>query len=198
MTDQTIKKRNYKGWIISICLTAIAILLISSNWYWLRANYSNLTRNHFKPGQKVYAIPFIFDANPKFSSIGILRMIRPINELDIDLMKIPEAQKTTMRNKLNQSLKPCLIFTYKMFTATDLKQVKSSFVGYYISHKIYDLMGTNVDLTKGSYCEIKPNTALIHDHSESFKMPNNYTWADSKYYLSTENIADDELPSFVR
>ena len=85
-------KPNYKPWIIlSISLAILITVAIAFNWYWLRAHYSNLTRNHFKPGQKVYAIPQIFDADSKFSSIGILRMIRPINELDIDLMKISDA-----------------------------------------------------------------------------------------------------------
>lgn len=84
------------------------------------------------------------------------------------------------------------------FNTTDLKQAETSCIGYYIDHEIYNVMGAKGDLIKGSFCEVKPISNLLYDQSYNFKMPANYTWANSKYYLLTESITDEELPSFVK
>jgi len=197
MTNQ-IAKNNYRSLLLGICLTALTVILICFNWYWLRANYINLTRNHFKTGQKVFVIPQLFDANSKFSNIGVLRMIRPVNELDIDLMNISDSQKASLKKKLDPSLKPYLIFNHMWFGATELKAAKTSFIGNFITHEILNTMGEKGNLIKYSFCQISPRSDLLYDNSQSFKMPYNYTWANSKYYLLTESITDEELPSFVR
>ena len=184
------------GWILPAATTVVVIVLIIFNWDWFHTRYTHLTHHNFKSGDKVYAKPDLFDSKSKMNSLFVGRLIRPLNETDIDLMNINAQKKAVLKKQINSSLKEYLISTKCYFDKSRFMEIKSAYLGNYIDHAYLQFKLDENTFEEDSFYALSPNKEALKDFSYDFKMPVNYTWANGNHYIFEESSADQEFSSF--
>lgn len=151
----------------------------------------NYTWNKTNPGDSLYAED-IFVNDSTFTQFHTFRLIRPLAEADVEKMNIPKWKKLKMIAQLDtfsDHQRPVMIdYARMLFLQDDMFKKETAFIGTYIKR----------DSTIGMYKEtiyiplkwyaFKPNYTLCNT-DYIFKMPANYTFADSNHYVE---------PSLVR
>jgi hypothetical protein len=198
MIDQPVTKhkKHLNTWILLTVLFVCSIIIVFK-WDWVHARYSHIIHDHFKSGDKLYAKPGLFDRKSTMTSLFVGRLIRPINETDIDLMNISAEQKALRKKKLNPSLKEYLISTNCYFDKNRLIEAKSAFIGTYIEHAFLPFNFGDAS-GEDSFYAITPNKSSLTDLSFDFKMPSNYVWSNHNFYVFEESIVNNEFQSFVK
>jgi len=93
-------KRKNTGWIAGLIIIITIITLVIFNWDWLHARFTYISKPGFKSGDKLYATPDLFDDKAKMTSMLVLRLVRPMNETDIDLMNISPEKKEALKKQV--------------------------------------------------------------------------------------------------
>jgi hypothetical protein len=187
---------------ILIAAVVVAISIFAFNKHNINVYFTNTFGIPFKVGDKVYAESAVFGSDKNKNGLGIYRLIRPLNESDIDVMQITDRQKAEMKKKLNPSLREYMVCPNQLFTKEHLVQNKSAFIGTFLDHKVSEVLNFSLDGKKTTYLKesflaIKLNESSLDDYSYLFKMPANYTWADGNRYVINSTTDDHELPSFI-
>jgi hypothetical protein len=107
------KTNKFKGLIIAfVCLVLLSGGLYG--WYWFNkplfvAYYFNFKHNPFKPNDKMYINSFLVDESSakdfKGYNISLYRLVRPLNDDEVDNMPIELAEKILIKKDLS-SKKP--------------------------------------------------------------------------------------------
>lgn len=161
-----------KSWLIAIIII-VPLAIVGYIFKWdIYVQYYNLTKNHFKPGDKVYADPSYFKENRKYS-IGLWQVVKPVGD--------------TLKNA-----KPYAMYCNKKIITDKLVDEKSGFLGTYLFHGVLDLKAAGRTVFTNFYA-IKPNMNVYEDTGINFyKAPKGYQWADSTLYVLAIDVNDKE------
>jgi hypothetical protein len=142
--------------------------------------------NSFSKGDSIYI-------NHKFRET-LYRLVRPLNEHDIDTMNITDAEKHDLKLKLNPLAKPYLIGTgYSVSTTKDSRSI-----GQFIKEEKF----TVHNAMKDNFYEA--NLFLIHPNKANLRVgqayhkepgpPEGYTWDNFNLYLSSKRAFNTYQP----
>lgn len=134
--------------------------------------------NSFSKGDSIYI-------NHKFCET-LYRLVRPIEERDVDTMKISDVEKDALKLKLNPLAKPYLIVTGNCVSTT----ANSKSIGQYIEQERLTIHNPNNNtFHESTFYIIHPNKANLtigDPYSKEPGLPEGYIWANHNYYLSAK------------
>jgi len=197
--NKSITKR--KTWIIAIVVILSIMTIIGFVFKRdISVKYYDLINNHFKRGDKVYMGKTILDIPG--GNVRWLRLIRPLTKEDIDVMTIAPAEKQSLINLLDPTLKPYLIQSNKKIENDSLFKNKSAYLGKYLYHKTLDY---HDDYHKIKFIDnfyaIEPDYLGYIDESlkdDNNLLPKGFTWADNTLYFHARWVSDKESPLFKK
>lgn len=170
-----------KKWLISGAIILIAGILIAVNFTTIRIYYNYLFKAaHFNKGDKIYLQKIKLPDGDYYRGVILFRMIKPLNEREIDTLEIADRQKAILKAKIDPSAKPYLFRTGQGVNIRD----KSGFLGIYEGQQM---------------CTIKFGDKYFHYmyyKIDSFtpelsgrELPDGYTYADNVYYVEPFNLS---------
>lgn len=128
------------------------------------------TWSKIKPGDKLYVDDYFFDKNTaRQNQFDVYRLALPVTAADIDKMKIPEWQKSKMKDQLDTTLKPKLIPKALVFWVDSMYKYKTAFCGTLIKK---DSVVENSFTDK--WYVIKPNFKLAEIQDSNDSVPDGY------------------------
>ncbi|MFD1255709.1 hypothetical protein ACFQ3S_02790 [Mucilaginibacter terrae] len=178
-----------------ILFPIISIIVLSVLGYYFRwhvnAFYYNLTHNHFKMGDKMYASDELFkDKNS--TAVFLYRIVRPLTEKDIDKLSIDDYEKILKKKTLNPTAKPYVINVNKYFAESDLIGVKSAYIGLYQGREVLDIkIGDQIVFS--NFYKIEPYKKVFSDTNYDGELPKNYTWTNNQLYILALDISDEDV-----
>ena len=169
------KSKSKKVWWITVaCVIIIALVYFNFKWD-IYVRYYNLSNNHFKHGDRVYAST-IFEKKINYS-IYLWRVIEPSNK--------------------NSNLVSYVISCNKFVIKDSLLKHKTAFIGNYLKHKILNVKIDNGRIVPFNFYALKPNKMVVFDTGiDNGKMPQGYIWADSTLYVIALDLTNQELKKF--
>ena len=117
-------------WIIIVSIVLIVIAFGAYKFKLVKAYYYEAKRNDFKTGDKVYPPNYFISDKP--INIFLYRLIRPVNEAEIDAMNIEEWKKPLMKQNLKSSGDLKIILSNKRIMADSITKYKAWNIGNYL------------------------------------------------------------------
>lgn len=196
ITNTSIKQPNSnrdksrKKWLIgALSVTVALIVLLFINLNWVVVGYEYVFKfDHFSEGQKIY-LPKRnpFNHNRPIQTVVLMKLIKPLNEREIDTMLISDRQKTILKAKIDPSAKPYLINAGDVVRCFD----KSSLVGTYAGHDVERVMSNVNTLVFVNTYIIKPDTKAL-EVQNYHDLPEGYTWANNNYYIAPVLVSNED------
>lgn len=175
-----------KKWLIG---GAIILLLIVAllNFNWVVVGYEYAFKfDHFSQGQKIYLRKKAPFNNHPIQAVVLMKLIKPLNEREIDTMLISERQKAILKAKIDPSAKPYLISTGDAVKDFD----KTGFIGVYVDHNVERMMSNvNTPVFVNVYV-IKPDSRAL-EVERYHDLPTGYTWANDNYYIAPLFVSNE-------
>lgn len=183
-------------------ISAAIIAMVAFNLNFLNINFQYyLQPDPFKPGDKVYLKERYYLPNNSYG-FGALRLIRPLNKLEIDKMSYKDLtfndeKKAKLLASITPDLKPYVSNFNITFVYTKMKENRTALIGTYVGQYLLNAKdGDNKDVTDLFYI-IKPNKQVFYEDGFSYTaMPKNYTLADSNIYINSKSVTSNEMAIF--
>ncbi|MBB6108966.1 hypothetical protein [Mucilaginibacter lappiensis] len=165
---------NKKKYII-LSIAGVLILLsglASFNLQLIKAYYYRQKHDHFSKGDKVYAYKYF------------------INDVSVSKLELMRLIKSATSSEFR------LISSGKTIVDDSLEKYKSSYIGTYIDYKFLPYIYKNKKAIQCIY-SIEPNWKVVNKNDTiPDKLPKNFEFADSSFYLSWATTADKDLNAF--
>ncbi len=178
-------KKSNKLWIFAGIVVAL-ITVVLLNFTLAVETYCYVFKSaHFNSGDKVYASQRFFDIK-QVNSIAALRLIRPLTakEIDNDMSILDEEKRRTLKQSLNSSLKPYVTLINISFSKEAMQKLGTTVLGTYLDKTLIDVKKIpGIDEGKAILYRIKPDMKNVNISPMFDRLPENYTLADSLYYI---------------
>lgn len=170
-----------KKWLIGGAIILLAGILIAVNFTTVRIYYNYLFKAaHFNKGDKIYLQKIKLPDGDYFRGAMLYRMVKPLNEREIDTLEITDRQKAVLKAKIDASAKPYLFRTGQ---GVNIKG-KSGFLGIYEGQQMCTLKLGNKSFN-GIFYKIDNFTPELAGRL----LPDGYTYADNVYYIEPFNLS---------
>lgn len=187
-------KKNNKLWIFAGILAAF-ITIVLLNFTLAVEGYNYIFNSaHFNGGDKVYASQRFFDIK-QVNAIAALRLIRPLTAKEIDNnMAIDEEKRSRLKQSLNLSLKPYVTDIHILFSKEKMQEDGTTFLGTYLDKTLIDVKNIpGISEGKAILYRLKPDMKNIDINPQFDSVPENYTIADSVYYIDPLMAGNQEI-----
>lgn len=177
------KKSTKKKWIVVIGLLMVISALITYNFKLLKAYYYDFQFNKFTAGTKMYP-PNYYMTDTISPTISLYRLIRPVNEDEIDAMPIEAWKKALMKNDIKSPDDLKMFETVKEIAGDSLAKYKNWCIGTYVDRKFIFINDEKFSSYE-PYYQIKPNWPMVAETNTLLTkpLPDGYTYADDNYYV---------------
>jgi hypothetical protein len=168
------------------------LLILGGTIFFVRMtdNERKLTWDKVKANDKLYVSEF-FITDTSGGSVPLRRMIRPINQSDIDTMNISLIEKRKMSAQLDTSNTERRIIDICdiRIPQDSIFKFGTAFVGTFLSKD--STTKTFEDKTADKFYAIIPNSRLVQTGYDQ-KIPKGYVLANNYYYVMPENVRLEE------
>jgi hypothetical protein len=171
-------------------MTLLLIAVVGAFCIWMVNNQIELTWDKVKVNDKLYASEF-FITDTAGRTIPLKRMIRPINQSDIDTMNISLLEKRKMSAQLDTSNTEQRIADLSdiIIPQDSIFKYGTAFVGTFLS-KDSTTKTFEGNMVNKIYAII-PNNQLVKTGYEQ-KIPKGYILANNYYYVNPEDVRLEE------
>ncbi|MFA6085572.1 hypothetical protein [Mucilaginibacter sp.] len=179
---QKTKKRKYFLFAITAVIICLAVIGLQNRDIVVRYyHYSKI--HHFSNGDKIYVRNKVFN-DTSFKDIFIYRLIRPLNEKDIEESNLDELKKSILRKSLEFKTELKVILSDDAILLDNLRKNKSRLAGTFAGKVfINETTKKGEKLSLLAYA-IKPlKNTIGEDYHALAELPFGYTYADNQYYI---------------
>jgi|SRR5215217_3479754 len=196
-----------KRWII-VSIIVIVLAGVAFGFYWPKRTYLNAyyhvyifkKRLPIKPGDKLFLPRYLVDdsSSKTFARYDqkLYRVIRPLNNDEIDAMDITLAEKALRKQDLSLK-KPYMFETIWAISTDSLCKYKSAFVSRYNNSKIADLYFGEGEYLPQLFFEVHPVRKSMVRTDYFDKMPSGYKFEDNTpFFLEASDLSPDDSKTF--
>jgi hypothetical protein len=180
-TSNTTKQPNAKPnngrkkWLIGGAIILLAGILIAVNFTTVKLYCAYVFKcPHFSKGDRIYLKKTKLPDGDYFRGLILFRMIKPLNEREIDTLEITDRQKAVLKAKIDPSAQPYLFETGQGVNIRD----KSGFLGIYEGQRMCTARFGDKSFRYMFY-KIDNFTPELAGR----ELPEGYTYADNIYYV---------------
>lgn len=137
---------------------------------------------HFSKGDKIYLQKTQTTDGDYIRGVLLYRMIKPLNEREIDTLEITDRQKAILKAKINPTAQPYIFRTGQGVKIKD----KSGFLGIYEGQQMCTAKFGDKNFHY-MYYKIDSFTPELSGR----ELPEGYTYADDVYYIEPFNLSTE-------